>query len=207
MKINTLIFDVDGTLWDSTSRIAESHNETMKHLGLKDKHLTTEIVQSFMGLVREDIADIVFPEYPLDERLAYLDQCMEDECKYLKTHAGTLYEGVEEVLGVLSKKYDIYIVSNCQDGYIETLFSSYDLQQYVKDYECSGRTGLKKGDNIKLLIERNDIKNAVYIGDTIKDQEASREAGVPFIFASYGFGNMVEAAYKIDKFSDLLNIL
>ena len=202
-----IIFDVDGTLWDSTYRIAESYNETMKRLNLNCSEISREMICSFMGYLREEIADIVFPNYDLKERLAYIDICMEDECKYLKNHPGCLYDDVEEVLNILSKRYDLYIISNCQDGYIETLFSNYHIQDFFKDYECSGRTGMKKGDNIKLIMERNNIENAVYIGDTAKDKQACEEADIPFIYASFGFGEIVNYEPKISKFKDLLNLL
>lgn len=41
-----------------------------------------------------------------------------------------------------------------------------------------------------MVILRNGIENAVYVGDTQSDCDAARQAGVPFIFASYGFGNV-----------------
>lgn len=43
-------------------------------------------------------------------------------------------------------------------------------------------------NNIKILMERNNIKTAVYIGDTEGDETAARFAGIPFIYAEYGFG-------------------
>lgn len=203
---NAIIFDVDGTLWDSSSRIAEAYVVTMKRLGLKNKVVTKETVENFMGLVTEDIAAIIFPEFPFDQQMKYIETCMDYECEYLKEHPGILYDDVLEVIESLSKKYDLFIVSNCQDGYIESLFSAYPLQQFIKDYECSGRTGLKKGDNIRLIIERNHISNAVYVGDTQKDKEACEDAGIPFIFASYGFGSVNTYNECIHCFKDLLNL-
>lgn len=202
-----IIFDVDGTLWDSTDSIAHSYNETIRKLKLKSSSITQELIRSFMGYLREEIADLVFPEYPQQKRLEYIDICMQEECNHLLHHPGELYEGVEEGLKSLYKTYDLYIISNCQDGYIEALFSAYDIEKYFKDYECSGRTGLKKGDNIKLIMKRNALYDAVYIGDTLKDKQASKEAGINFIYAAYGFGDVSDYQPTICKFCELLSLL
>lgn len=131
---------------------------------------------------------------------------MDAECDYLKEYAGTLYPYVEEVLDYLHNKYDLFIVSNCQDGYIEALFSVYNIQKYIKDYECSGRTGKSKGENIRMIMDRNKVTDAVYIGDTQKDKEASSEAKIPFLYAAYGFGKVEDCQHKIDSFKDLLTL-
>ncbi|MEG0735592.1 MAG: HAD family hydrolase [Longicatena sp.] len=203
----SIILDVDGTLWDSTKRIAESYNQTIQRLGIPDTHVSVEEIHGVMGMVTEDIAATIFPQYPFEKQMELITTCMNEECEYLKDHPGDLYPEVESVLAKLSEEHDLYIVSNCQDGYIETLFSVYDIQKYITDYECSGRTGKKKGINIRMLMERNQVENAVYVGDTQKDKEASIDAHIPFIFASYGFGNVDEYERKIDSFQELLNLV
>lgn len=51
---------------------------------------------------------------------------------------------------------------------------------------------MKKGDNIRRLAERNGLTDSVYVGDIQGDYDASREAGVKFIHAAYGFGTVAE---------------
>lgn len=75
-----------------------------------------------------------------------------------------------------------------------------------KDYECNGNTGLSKGENIELIININNIKNAVYVGDTISDREACKYAKIPFIYASYGFGKVTEYDYKLNSIEDLKKV-
>ena len=55
-------------------------------------------------------------------------------------------------------------------------------------------------------MERNHIKNAIYVGDTMSDKTAADFAGIPFCFASYGFGEVEEYDYKLDDIVDLLEI-
>lgn len=124
----------------------------------------------------------------------------------LKKHGAKLYKGLQEVIKTLSQNYSLYIVSNCIESYLDAFFATSNLKEYFKDYETKGRTGLSKGENIKLLVKRNKLKRAIYVGDTKKDQEAAIEANIPFIFASYGFGNVTAYDYKIESLSDLLKM-
>ena len=98
------------------------------------------------------------------------------------------------------------IVSNSQSGYIEAMLKNTGLGEYFVDHLCFGDTLKQKGENIRLIMERGGVKEAVYVGDTQGDANACDMAGVPMIYASYGFGN-VEGDYPvIRKFSDLLDL-
>ena len=77
------------------------------------------------------------------------------------------------------------------------------FEKYFSDFEMSGRTNLTKGENIKLVMERNGINNALYLGDTIGDQLAAKDAEIPFVFASYGFGTTENPEYTISSFDEL----
>ena len=81
------------------------------------------------------------------------------------------------------------------------------MLDYLKDWECYGNNGNNKDDNIKIICRRNNLNNAIYVGDTQTDCEACKASGVKFIWASYGFGNPQEYFKKIDKFSDLFKLL
>ena len=89
---------------------------------------------------------------------------------------------------------------------MNAFFKAHNLKSYFKDYECSGNTGLPKSENIKLIIERNNLKDAIYVGDTELDMEATFAAGIPFVFDEYGFGNVHNAKNKISCFSDMLKL-
>ena len=73
------------------------------------------------------------------------------------------------------------------------------------DYESAGRTKQNKKENIKILMERNNISKAFYIGDTESDKNAAKLNKLPFIYANYGFGNVTSYDYVISIFIDLLN--
>lgn len=205
-NIDAILFDLDGTLWDSSQAVANSWNIALKQMGI-EKTLTKEDISSVMGLLMEDIADKLFIELDNKKRKEVLANCCSIENEYIKQHGGILFENLEKTLIQLSKEYRLSIISNCQAGYIEAFLNAHKLSKYFCDYENPGRTGLKKGDNIKLVIDRNNFKNAVYVGDTQGDYEASKIAGVEFIYAKYGFGDVLGYKYSIDRLDDLPNYL
>ena len=67
--------------------------------------------------------------------------------------------------------------------------------------------GTSKGQTILTLIKKHNIGSCIYIGDTQGDLEACREANIPFIFTSFGFGQPESYYAKVDQFRDLLEVL
>ena len=197
-----IIFDLDGTLWDSVQSVAESWNIMATRLLGKKVNISREKLSTYMGKTMDQFLTI-FDDVEAELAKKVLKECMEYELEYLKEHPGTLYPNVREVLEELSKQYNLYIVSNCQEGYIETFLETMDMESLFLDFEDYGRTGLQKGDNIKLLIQRNGVKNAVYIGDTQGDYDATIKANIAFIYASYGFGELKKVEKSISEFSQL----
>lgn len=199
-----IIFDVDGTLWDSSRQVAESWNVVLKeqypHI---KKEVTLQDMYDNMGKAMDEFARDLFPDLSPEEGEQVMARCMEYENQYLETHPGILYPGVKEILADLSRQYSLYIVSNCQSGYIEVLIRSCGLQDYIEDMECFGNTGRPKGENIALVIKRAGLDRAVYVGDTSMDEAASIQAGIPFILAEYGFGQAQAPAAVIRSLEEL----
>ena len=207
MKTDGIIFDMDGTIWDTCVEVARTWSEEMARIGV-NKTFTVEVIRSCMGMLMEDFAAKAMPEIDADKRIPYLKQCCAYENEYLAEHGGNLFRGVTQTLEKLSEKYPLFIVSNCQAGYIEAFFQGHHTEKYFKDYENPGRTGLDKAGNIRLIAQRNHLKAPVYVGDTSGDMEACKKAGVPFIYAAYGFGEVDAGDYdaKIDSFDQLCDL-
>ena len=205
MEKKGLIFDMDGTLWDSASAVAMCWSRVVKESGLIDRAVTTEDVMGVMGKTMDVIADILFGELSKKDRMALLEVCCNKENEYLKDNGAILYPELVSTLEELKKDYHLYIVSNCQKGYIEAFLDHYKLWYLFEDTECYGNNEQKKGVNIRLLADRNNLTKAYYVGDIQGDYEASREAGVGFIHASYGFGEVTADVPRIKSFSELKN--
>lgn len=206
---DSIIFDLDGTLWDSTDEVAISFRETLKakYPQVTDE-VTSERLKSLFGLPLDEIAVKLYQSVPTDDAIRIMKECCDDECAYLVQHGAKLYAHLEETLIELAKKYKLYIVSNCQAGYIECFFGANpSLEQYFIDHECPGRSGKLKAENIRLVVERNQLSNPIYVGDTLGDATAAKKAGVPFLYARYGFGSVDEYNYVVDTFADIPKVL
>jgi len=156
-----VIFDLDGTLWNSAKEVITSWNEMIETFEDKDHFVTLEEMYGLMGKPMDEIGDLVFPNVSKERRLELMRICTKYENEYLREHGGTLFPKVEETLKELSKEYSLYIVSNCQVGYIEAFLGYYGFEHYFEDTECYGNTGKMKGYNIKLLHDRNNIDFAL----------------------------------------------
>jgi phosphoglycolate phosphatase len=201
-----LIFDLDGTLWDAAKNCAAAWNEVLAEHGYSQR-LTEDNARSLSGIKIE----IMFPQYfsfvPKSQYEDFFESYKNKESYIMKKIGGKLYPNVLETLILLNKKAKLFIVSNCLDGYVENFINLNNLRNLFSDYISAGKTGLEKKENLKLIIERNQIKNPIFIGDTIGDYDAAIFNRIPFIYVSYGFGNVTKFTMKINSFADLLNIL
>ena len=198
---------MDGTLWDSSENVAASWNEAVRKLGYKRAEITRSDVMGIMGLTMDRIANIIFSDLPKDERIDLLDKCCANENDYLRRHGGILYPDVESTLIRLKSSYHLYIVSNCQSGYIEAFLEYYGFGKYFEDIECYGNNLLEKGDNIALVVKRNGLNKAWYVGDIQGDCDASMKAGVDFIHAAYGFGKIAREVPELAEFRGLPDLM
>lgn len=205
-EIDAIIFDLDGTLWDTVDSCLKAATYIKnKYKDITEK-VTKEQIESCMGKTFDEVVNIYYGYLSKEKAIKYTKETLNKEIEYLLKEGGTLYPNTKKTILELSKKYKLYIVSNCVEGYIESFLKSSGLNDYFNDYESAGRTGLTKGENIKLVIKRNNLKNAIYVGDTIKDEKASYYAGIPFVYANYGFGKVDKYDYKINDISELLNL-
>lgn len=205
--MEAIIFDVDGTLWDSVDVVAKAWNMAIKENSDIDIELTREMLEKLFGKPVTDIFDELFPNSTAEQK-AFLGKKMEEKEEEMVSIKGecTIYPNVMETIEKLSKKYRLFLVSNCQSGYIECLYKVTGMDKFIEDKTCFGDTGLLKHENITGIMAKNNVKSAIYVGDTITDYKACQLANVPMIFASYGFGDAPEAEYSISDFSEILEL-
>lgn len=204
LESDSIIFDLDGTLWDSSAGIIKAWSAVLAKRDDVNQNMTYETLREVMGMQIQKIGAKLFPNLEPKVQAEIMNLCIEEEERILRLEGGLLYPDLEEVLKILTRQYPLFIVSNCQKGYIETFLEHHRLGRYFQDFECAGNTGLPKGDNIRLISTRNQLKSPVYIGDTKGDEEATKSANVPFIYASYGFGDVNDCEYRIDSLKELI---
>ena len=208
MQDTLLLFDLDGTLWDSAPAVAEAWNEIFQRECSGLKPLTVDDIHGVMGMTMKEISLALYPDADMPRRDEIFDICCRYEVEYLYTHCGALYPDFRAVMETLKAQgYDLAVVSNCQTGYVKAFLTASGASGLFVDYEEWERTGLAKGENIRLVMERNHYAKGVYIGDTKKDQEAALLARIPFIHAAYGFGSVESADGVIHSLSELPSVI
>ena len=207
MNYESLIFDIDGTLWDSRQLVAEGYNLQLEKEGLQHLFVTAEDLRPLFGKVMTEIADNILASIDPSERYELMERCMKTENDYLFANECRIgYPKVKETMEALSKKYRLFIVSNSQCGYPELCIEKLGLTDYIEGHMCFGDTGTSKGKTIRTLIDKHSIGSCIYIGDTQGDLEACQEANVPFIFCAYGLGKAESWDARIEKIEDLLEL-
>ncbi len=192
-----IIFDLDGTLWDSTETATCAWNEVFERNNLRK--IVVEELQGVMGLDLPTSLKVLHP----DCEISLVDQIIAAEAKHFKDVKLGIYDNVAHVIKQLSKDHRLFIVSNCQSGYIDLFLDAFDLRRYFTDYLCWEDTLAIKGETIQLLMARNSIVDTCYVGDTSGDKAAAEYARIPFIYAAYGFGKVVDCERKIADISAL----
>ena len=202
MKPDSLIFDMDGTLWDAVDTYAHCWTEVLKGNGI-DTVLTRNDIQKYMGMEAKKIYSEIFPELPPEmiEKL-YLDIIVKTD-EVLPLMGGILYPNVQECIKELATKYKLFMLSNCQKGSIRDFMNFTDTKEYFCDYIEYGSNFQPKHINMKALIDKYNLKAPVYVGDTDSDRKQADLAYVPFAFVSWGFGQTNFYANKFDSMKEL----
>ena len=207
-KFDSVIFDLDGTLWDSTANVAKAWQKAKEEVDYVKDDFTQEVIRSITGMTYKAIFEKLVPYLDEERREEFKSIAAKYELEILHTEGGELYPELEATLKYLQPKYKLFIVSNCQSGYIETFFNVTGFEHYFQGHQCYGTKSQPKWENIRDIVNDHDLKAPVYVGDTQGDHDAAGKAGVPFILATYGFGKVDgDQIANIQQFSDLVEIL
>ncbi|MDB5118802.1 MAG: gph [Sphingobacteriales bacterium] len=207
-KFDSIIFDLDGTLWDSTHSVAEAWTAGRNQVDYVAETVNAEQVAGIAGMAYDAIYEVLFPSLSPELRKDFMAICAKSELEVLADKGGILYPNLVETLEYLKQNYRLFIVSNCQCGYIEVFLEKYNLEHYFEGHQCFGTKDRPKAENIKDIVNDFELKSPVYVGDTLGDYQSSMKANVPFIFCAFGFGKVDEGQIaSIENLSDLKELL
>ena len=200
-KPDSIIFDMDGTLWDAVDTYAASWNMVFNERNI-DKTMTRNNLARMVGWEGKKVLKEIMPDYNDETRQDIYTRVNEIRRELLPQRGGILYDGVKDGLKELAGKYELFILSNCAVGVIRLFIDWAGIDEHIVDEIAYGTNYMPKHHNIKLLIDRHKLKNPVYVGDTEGDGEQSRLANIPFVFVSYGFGETDDHDICFDNFTD-----
>jgi phosphoglycolate phosphatase len=165
-NIDSIIFDLGGTLWDTCDSCATAWNNVVQRNKIDFREITPNDVKAVTGLPHEECIRTIFNGLSEAQIQILVTGTETEDNIMIERFGGVLYPFVSEGLNQLASKFSLFIVSNCQKGYIETFLSKTGFSRYFVDFECWGNTGKTKGENLRSLIERNGLKQPVFVGDT-----------------------------------------
>jgi len=211
MPVKLLIFDLDGTLVDSSADIAKAINHAFGSYGVSEVSVAETVTLIGEGLTRL-IEKVIERKAPgLDPR-ALVARFLEYYSSYVADESRP-YPGAEKVLKALSG-YKKAIVSNKTEGLSIKVLEALDLLKYFDCVLGGDSLPEKKPSPAPILnvLSRFDIRpeEGLIIGDSIYDIEAGRAAGVKTVAALYGYGDpgfSKEADYRIESIEGLMEIL
>jgi phosphoglycolate phosphatase len=199
-KPDSIIFDMDGTLWDAVDTYARSWNDVFGDLGI-DITVPSADLAKMVGWEGKKVIGQIMPDFDEPKRLEIYALVNAKRHELLPAHGGVLYDGVKEGLHLLSQKYPLFILSNCAKGIIRLFIDWAGIDEHITDEIAYGINFMPKHHNIKLLADKHNLKTPLYVGDTSGDGEQSRLAGIPFVFMTYGFGETDDYDLKFDDFT------
>ncbi|WP_062551979.1 HAD family hydrolase [Peptoniphilus phoceensis] len=213
-NVKSIIFDFDGTLHNTIKIYYPAFSEGVKILRengfAKDFELSEENVSKFLGEKPNFAYDLLAKD--ADEKLkkdvmTHVGKKMDEN---IASGIGKLYKGTVKVLEELYQNYDLYILSNCRESYLENALDVYKIKKYFKNYYAAETFDYIPKDDIIKRERKNLREEIIFIGDRHHDILAAKNNDLKSIFCSYGFGDESEgkdANYKISSIEELLEIL
>ncbi len=211
MPVKLLIFDLDGTLVDSSADISKAINYAFNPYGIPEVGVAETITLIGEGLTRL-IGKVIELKAPGLDVSALVARFLEHYSTHLSDNTRP-YPGVEKVLRALSG-YKKAIVSNKTEALSIKVLEALDLLGYF-DYVAGGDTHPEKKPSPMPILDvlgRFDMRpdEALLVGDSVYDIEAGRAAGVRTVAALYGYGDpgfWKKADYRIESIEGLIKIL
>lgn len=202
LKPDSLIIDMDGTLWDNVHTYVLAWNAAFEEHGYATS-VTRESLMRLMGKEARELLNALIPDASINDQDILFDDVIVQYNKLVPTMEPIIYPGVYEGLEKLHTKYKLLLLSNCEEGGLVNFMNHTKTTHLFLDYMEHGQNNMPKSYNLDLLKERNSLTNPVYIGDTDGDRRESALAGVPFVFVTYGFGKTDKYDIQFNSFEEL----
>ncbi|WP_458699406.1 HAD family hydrolase [Sulfurospirillum sp. 1307] len=186
--IKSIIFDMDGTLLDSSYALTCSVNYVRESIGLEP--VTTEYLEYYINKPDQNLAKIFYEtkEWQKEHRELFSKHYMENANLHVKPYDGA-YELLEELKG---KNYSLSIATNAFDIFAVNMLKHQNMLDFF-DYIVGANMVEKPKPNPDMIYKISNLnsiplENTVLVGDSLKDESAAKNAGVDFLFVEWGYG-------------------
>ncbi|MBN2964149.1 HAD family hydrolase [Sulfurospirillum sp. T05] len=183
-----IIFDMDGTLVDSSHGITCSINHVRRSIGLP--FIETEQLVRFINDPDEHLPLRFYgtKEYDPGHKALFTEHYLEHCTQGLK-----LYKGVFETLDSLHGEAKLAVATNASDFFAQKMLSHCGIGHYFETIVGANTFGTSKPDPAMLfgLLESLHVSpsEAILVGDSLKDAYAAQNANMPFVYVTWGFGD------------------
>jgi len=200
---DSIIFDLDGTLWDAADACSKGWNKALIDCDLGHIAVSANDIRGVSGLPFQECVSTMFSGVDGLDYQKLSEAIDREEMHHVSLFGGELYDGVVEGIVKLSEGFPLFLISNCQSWYLESFWENHKMKHHFRDHDCHGNSGVSKSEMIKKMCREKSLGRTIYVGDTRGDQISSREAGVEFAFAEYGFGKTSEPELSFSNFTEL----
>ncbi|MDB5249658.1 MAG: haloacid dehalogenase domain protein hydrolase [Segetibacter sp.] len=209
MKVENVLFDLDGTVIDSYSGIQGAFDFAYSKIYGKENHV------SIKSIIGPPIGQIL-AKLNNEKDTARIENFVDLFKKQYDTNdykQSTLYDGIKEVLERLSKaNVKLYIATNKRFSATSLILDYLSVSGYFAGVYCNDSRNPIYSCKEEMVAEiiRNEvleIDSTILVGDTFQDQEAAKHNKVKFIYASYGFGNLQNVEWQVNKPIEVLNFI
>ncbi|PEF22359.1 HAD family hydrolase [Bacillus pseudomycoides] len=209
--LQSLIFDMDGTLFQTEKILELSLNDTFNHLrslNLWDTVTPIDKYREIMGVPLPKVWEALLPNHSNEVREQMDAYFLERLVENIRSGKGALYPNVKEVFRYLKENNcSIYIASNGLTEYLQAIVSYYNLDNWVTEtFSIQQIRTLDKGDLVKTIIKKYDIKKAAVVGDRLSDINAAKDNGLIAIGCNFDFAQEDELAQANLVINDLMEL-
>ncbi|WP_051959833.1 HAD family hydrolase [Sphingobacterium sp. ML3W] len=188
-QVDSILFDLDGTLWNAAVLYAKAWTVALQQHGI-DTIIDEEDIAGLIGLEQSFVIRSLIPAFYLNKASIIVAAVEVETERLIQTEGAPLYKRVKEGLEELHQRYPLFIVSNCDKNVVKLFLKYHGLELLFVDHRTHGENHKSKFENIEDLIVKYNLKKSVYVGDTLSDQKQSELAKIPFVHVNYGFGRL-----------------
>ncbi|MFB7142252.1 HAD hydrolase-like protein [Gottfriedia sp. NPDC056225] len=206
-----LIFDMDGTLFQTDQILELSLEDTFNHLrslNLWNSVTPIEKYRQIMGVPLPKVWEALLPEYSMEVREktdAFFQERLIDN---INNGNGALYPNVKEIFAYLKENnYSIYIASNGLTNYLSAIVKYYQLDNWVTEtFSIQQIQSLNKSELVKTILKKFEIIDGAVIGDRLSDINAAKDNNLMAIGCRFDFSQEDELKQADLVIDDLIQL-